>query len=186
MEELLEKEVSRVNRSGKKLATLMIDIDHFKEFNDHYGHEAGDAILWEVGLLLNKTGRKSDVACRYGGEEMVMVFPETGLEEATLLAQKTREAINRLSISHRSRPLGPITVSVGVAVCPDDGKTVAEVLRAADIALYHAKATGRDKVVVWQQIPEAKNQGISSPSNPENLVLHSSFSSDGGNGNGHK
>src|SRR6185369_1688511 len=101
---------------------------------------------------LSQAIRKDDVACRYGGEELVLVFPETELGDARELADKIQKSVKRLSIRHLNKTLEPVTVSVGVAVCPDDGQTVAEVLRAADIALYHAKASGRDRVVAWRDI----------------------------------
>src|SRR6185295_14993140 len=127
MEQTLEREVERLGKNGHKLSTLMIDIDHFKKFNDQHGHEAGDLVLREVGSLLSQAIRKDDVACRYGGEELVLVFPETELAEARELADKIQKSVKRLSIRHLNETLEPVTVSVGVAVCPDDGKTVAEV-----------------------------------------------------------
>lgn len=183
MEEQLEKEVNRSGRDGRKLSALMIDIDHFKEFNDRHGHAAGDTVLGSVGTLLNRMGRKSDLTCRYGGEELVVLFPETRLEDALDLADRLRLAIKELALEHRGQPLGPVTVSVGVATCPDDGKTAAELLRAADIALYHAKATGRDRVSAWRDIPEAKDRALPEPSpGGAGFFIHTANSPDGTNG----
>jgi diguanylate cyclase (GGDEF)-like protein len=182
MEEQLEKEVNRSGRDGRKLSALMIDIDHFKEFNDRHGHAAGDTVLGSVGTLLNRMGRKSDLTCRYGGEELVVLFPETRLEDALALADRLRLAIKELALEHRGQPLGPVTVSVGVATCPDDGKTAAELLRAADIALYHAKAMGRDRVSAWRDIPEAKDTALPESPGGAGFFIHTANSPDGTNG----
>jgi diguanylate cyclase (GGDEF)-like protein len=160
----------------------MIDIDHFKEFNDRHGHAAGDTVLGSVGTLLNRMGRKSDLTCRYGGEELVVLFPETRLEDALALADRLRLAIKDLALEHRGQPLGPVTVSVGVATCPDDGKTAAELLRAADIALYHAKAMGRDRVSAWRDIPEAKDTALPESPGGAGFFIHTANSPDGTNG----
>jgi diguanylate cyclase (GGDEF)-like protein len=152
LEETLEKEIGRIERSNRKLAVLMIDIDHFKQFNDKFGHDSGDRILLEVGALLNKSIRKGDTAFRYGGEEMVILFPETGLDEAKRLAEKIRELVKALKVSHLNTNLGLVTVSIGVALIPDNGKTGLEVLKTADLALYQAKHTGRDRVVCSNEI----------------------------------
>jgi diguanylate cyclase (GGDEF)-like protein len=152
MEGVLQKEVGLASKNNHKLSALMIDIDFFKRFNDQFGHDAGDAVLEEVGLLLKNFARKNDTACRYGGEELVLISPFTGPEEAREMGEKVREAVKEISIRHRETLLGAITVSVGVATCPDDGVTVDEFLKAADNALYQAKASGRDKVVAWRDI----------------------------------
>jgi diguanylate cyclase (GGDEF)-like protein len=133
-------------------------------------------------MVLNQLGRKTDMACRYGGEELVMVFPETSLDDALLLAEKLRKAIKALTLQHRERPLGTVTVSVGVAGCPEDGQTVTELLRAADIALYHAKATGRDRVVAWRGIPETQDPALPKPIAGAGLFLHLVNSPDGEKG----
>ena len=158
LEEALEREIGRIERSNRKLAVLMLDIDHFKQFNDKFGHESGDRILFEIGSLLNNSIRKGDTACRYGGEEMVLLFPETGMEEAKRMAEKIRELVKTLKISHLNTSLGLVTISIGVALFPDDGKTALEVLRTADLALYHAKHTGRDRVVCSTEVKPLKNE----------------------------
>ncbi|HJT23594.1 MAG TPA: GGDEF domain-containing protein, partial [bacterium] len=152
LEETLEKEVAIADRKKGKLAVLMIDIDHFKEFNDKFGHEAGDRVLSEIGSLVNRSVRKGDVACRYGGEELVLLLPDTGLAESRKTAEKLRESVKQLTVTYRNASLGKITVSVGASVYPEDGRTSTDLLRQADIALYNAKSLGRDRVVLWQEI----------------------------------
>ena len=152
LEEAMEREMARAERSVSKLSVLMLDIDHFKQFNDKFGHEAGDRVLWEVGSLLNKFVRKSDIACRYGGEELVVLLPDTGLDDAKNIAEKIREEIKDLTLTHMNSSLGVVTVSIGVSFYPEDGQTGLELMRQADIALYNAKSLGRDRVVCWKDV----------------------------------
>ncbi|HEY5038523.1 MAG TPA: diguanylate cyclase, partial [bacterium] len=158
LDEALEKEIGRIERSNRKLAVLMLDIDHFKQFNDKFGHDSGDRILFEIGSLLKKSIRKGDTAFRYGGEEMVLLFPDTGMEEAKRLAEMIRELVKALKISHLNTNLGLVTLSIGIALYPEGGKTGLEVLRAADLALYHAKHTGRDRVVCSTEVKPFKKE----------------------------
>jgi diguanylate cyclase (GGDEF)-like protein len=148
MEETLEREVHRARRSGRPMGVLMLDIDSFKQQNDAFGHEAGDAILRELGALLKGSLRREDIPCRYGGEEFVLVLPEASLDSAARRAEQIREAVKRLRIPFRDRLIGPITVSVGVAAFPDHGEDGYAVLQAADAALYDAKRAGRDRISV--------------------------------------
>jgi len=148
MEESLERELHRAARNDLSLAAIMIDLDHFKGFNDTWGHDAGDAVLREVGTLLKECGRGEDIACRYGGEEFTLILTSAGPEVACLRAEQFRQAARSLDVQHGGRSLGGITVSAGVAAFPEHGFTAAEILRAADKALYQAKARGRDQVVV--------------------------------------
>jgi diguanylate cyclase (GGDEF)-like protein len=148
MEESLEREVRRAARSKRPLGIIMLDIDHFKEFNDTYSHEAGDTLLRELGSSLQTYIRGEDVACRYGGEEFILILPDTTLDAASQRAEQLRAAVQRLTLQHRSQSLKPVTISVGVALFPDHGGSGDDVLRAADAALYRAKADGRNRVVI--------------------------------------
>lgn len=147
LEESLEREIKRATRASKSLAIIMLDVDYFKRFNDTFGHEAGDVVLRELGTFIQKQIRGSDIACRYGGEELVLLLPEASLEVATTRAEAIREGVKNLLIKYHRQPLGAITVSLGVACYPDDGSTGEDVIRAADEALYRAKQLGRDCVV---------------------------------------
>jgi diguanylate cyclase (GGDEF)-like protein len=125
----------------------MLDIDHFKRYNDTFGHAAGDTTIKELGLVLRGAIRGGDVACRHGGEEFVLILPEAPLEISYRRAEEIRQAVRHLSVMHEGQPLGLLTISVGVAAYPDHGNTPAALLRAADSALYQAKHAGRDRVV---------------------------------------
>lgn len=148
MEESLEREMRRAVRGRHSVGIIMLDLDHFKRVNDEYGHEAGDTVLRELGSVLQRNIRGEDIACRYGGEEFTLILPEASLGDAAQRAEQLRVAIKALPIRYRKQTLGPITVSLGVAVFPDHGPTGEAVLRAADAALYQAKGRGRDRVTV--------------------------------------
>ena len=146
MEESLKREMLRVERSDQPLGVLMMDIDHFKNYNDTYGHEAGDLLLSEVAKLMRSRVRGSDIACRYGGEEFVIVLPEATLATVLERAEKLRLEISQLRLSYEDQFLEPVTVSVGVAMYPEDGQNPQDLLRRADQALYAAKEAGRNRV----------------------------------------
>lgn len=148
MEETLEREVRRVARVQGPLGIIMLDIDHFKQFNDTFGHDAGDALLSELGAFLRTHVRGEDVACRYGGEEFTLILPEASLEVTQERAEHLCEDIRHLHAQYSDQPLGVVTLSLGVAIFPDHGSTGGDVLRAADVALYRAKRAGRDRVTV--------------------------------------
>ncbi len=148
MEESLERELHRAARNNLPLGAVMIDLDYFKRFNDTWGHEAGDAVLREVGGLLKNSSRGEDIACRYGGEEFTLILTSVASEATRLRAERLRQEASGLDVRHDGRSLGGITISAGVAAFPEHGFTAAEILRAADEALYQAKARGRDRVVV--------------------------------------
>lgn len=148
MEEFLEREVHRAQRGQRPMGVIMLDIDCFKQVNDTWGHDAGDAVLRELGGLLKAKLRIGDIACRYGGEEFILILPEASLEDARRRAEQLREAVKRLRVSHRGQTLEPIDVSLGVAAFPDHGETAEALIPAADAALYRAKAEGRDRVMV--------------------------------------
>jgi len=148
MEESLERELHRAEREKNPVGVIMFDIDHFKTFNDDFGHDGGDALLHELGMFFKKNIRGGDVACRYGGEEFVAVLPAATLEETRFRAEELRRGVKELIINHLGKPLGKCTISLGVALFPDNGATRDELLKSADNALYRAKNEGRDRVVV--------------------------------------
>ncbi|WP_157662656.1 GGDEF domain-containing protein [Sulfuriferula sp. AH1] len=150
LEETMQRDLSRVARKQLPLAVIMLDIDHFKRFNDTFGHEAGDAVLQSLARLLLSHMRASDVACRYGGEEFVLLLPDTPLETAHQRAEELRTAVHQLQVNRQGRPLGPVSISMGVAVFPEHGTTAEDLIRAADTAMYEAKHSGRDRVCLAQ------------------------------------
>jgi diguanylate cyclase (GGDEF)-like protein len=146
LEETLGREIRRAERNRHPMGIVMFDIDRFKQFNDTFGHDAGDAVLREVGVLLHNRFRAEDIACRYGGEEFVVILPEAVLDDTRARAEELREAAKHLHVAPRGRALGAVTLSVGVAVFPDHGVTGDALLQAADAALYRAKQNGRDRI----------------------------------------
>jgi diguanylate cyclase (GGDEF)-like protein/PAS domain S-box-containing protein len=146
MEESLELEVRRAARNMRPLGVIMLDLDRFKHFNDTFGHEAGDALLRGLGVLLQTNIRGEDIACRYGGEEFTLILPEGSSEVIRQRAEALREAIKQLEVDYRGKPLGRITASLGVAIFPEHGRSGQDLLRAADVALYQSKAEGGDHV----------------------------------------
>lgn len=151
LEETLKREIHRVRRKGASLGVMMLDLDHFKRYNDTLGHEAGDNLLRALGNFLQTQVRQEDMACRYGGEEFVLVLPEASLEVAKERAEVIRQGVSHLQVYHQGQLLENITVSLGVAIFPEHGSTGDEVVRAADNAMYQAKAAGRNRVVVAGQ-----------------------------------
>lgn len=151
MEETLAREIRRAERNQRPLNILMLDIDHFKQFNDTFGHEAGDAVLRELGQMLKVNVRGGDVACRFGGEEFVLILPETTLENAKQRAEELREKSRQLTVIYRGQALGIVTISLGLAAFPECATTVEALLRSADTALYRAKTEGRDRVVIAEE-----------------------------------
>ena len=146
--EMLERETRRAIRSEQSLGVLMLDLDHFKKFNDTYGHEAGDRVLRETASLLMKSVRAEDIVCRFGGEEFVVILPMADLQVTEARGERIRSRTRELTVLYQGQSLGMITVSVGVAVLPEHGTNPKELLEAADAALYRAKREGRDRVVV--------------------------------------
>jgi len=144
--ELLPREFARAKRYGASIAAVMLDIDHFKRINDELGHPAGDAVLRELGYLLKASVRESDVACRYGGEEFVLILPEASLEDVRRRAEALRLGAKSMRLEHRGRPIGPVSISLGIASFPEHASDPEELLRRADEAMYEAKNAGRDTV----------------------------------------
>lgn len=145
LEASLDRELQRATRRKQPLSVLMLDIDHFKRFNDTHGHDAGDALLAQFGALLTRIVRSEDVACRYGGEEFTVLLHETDATQAIERAERICAAVRTLDVQHRRQTLGPVTVSIGIATAPHDGTAPDELLHAADRALYAAKHGGRDQ-----------------------------------------
>lgn len=141
-------ELQRARRYRRSLAVLMIDLDTFKAYNDTYGHLAGDQALQVVAQVLKNNLRASDILCRYGGEEFVLLLPESDLDHALLAAEKLRRAVaaEALPIGH-GMSCGHVTISIGVAACPENGERESELLHQADRALYGAKQAGRNRVL---------------------------------------
>jgi diguanylate cyclase (GGDEF)-like protein len=143
-DEILGVEFARARRYNRPLSLVLLDIDHFKMVNDQYGHEVGDNALQRIGRAVRHTFRNTDSACRFGGEEFALIFPETGKEEGARLAERLRMLIETLPPN--AEVPRSLTASFGVAAFPDDGRDAAGLIRAADRALYLAKANGRNRV----------------------------------------
>lgn len=148
MQESLEREIMRARRKNHALSLLMLDIDHFKRFNDTFGHDAGDFVLRSVADLLRKSFRGDDVACRCGGEEFAVILPESSAHNAALRAEGLRKALRGFNLQHGKTRLGPISVSIGVAAFPEHSATTEQLLKVADQCLYHSKTQGRDRVTL--------------------------------------
>ncbi|MDI3255222.1 MAG: sensor domain-containing diguanylate cyclase [Bacillota bacterium] len=147
MEISLDREIRRAARSRTELAVLMIDVDHFKHFNDTYGHDAGDYVLRETAEIFRNSVRAEDIICRYGGEEFVIILPETGAEAARERAEQIRRRVQNQQLRFRGENLRETTVSIGIAIYPENGTSLVDLLRNADRALYTAKHRGRNCVI---------------------------------------
>ena len=147
LEESGERELYRMARGKQPAGLAMIDLDHFKTFNDTFGHEGGDALLRAFGQFLREHLRKEDIACRYGGEEFCILFCESTLDDTVRRAEQLRSEVCHLTLQYRGQHLGAVTVSIGVASYPTHGSALTDLIAAADRALYQAKADGRDRVV---------------------------------------
>jgi diguanylate cyclase (GGDEF)-like protein/PAS domain S-box-containing protein len=148
MEESLAREIPRAMRKNTPVGIIMLDIDHFRDFNNTYGHEAGDVVLREIGAQLQNQIRGEDITCRYGGEEFILILPEANQEVTVARAERIREAIKSIRVEYHRQPLGVISVSLGVAIFPEHSSTVEGILEKADEALYMAKHNGRDRVEI--------------------------------------
>ena len=148
LEVSIERDLARAIRRSQPLAVLMIDVDHFKRFNDDHGHDAGDTLLGAFGQMLSALVRNEDVACRYGGEEFTVVMQETDAALALDRAEEICRATREMDVRHRQQSLGAVSVSIGIASYPQHGDSVDQLLQRADRALYAAKRSGRDRVCV--------------------------------------
>ena len=145
--QVLDNEIRHAGRTGEPVSLIIADIDHFKLFNDRYGHETGDKVLKALGCLMNLTFRVRDIPCRYGGEEFLIVLPETNLVSAAIRAERLVGQVSQLKIEGFSGLMDSLTISVGVASYPEHGEVAQELIRRADDALYQAKDLGRNRVV---------------------------------------
>ena len=148
LEEFLEREIIAAIRKDRTIGILMLDVDHFKRFNDKFGHNAGDAVLRALADTLRHAIRGSDMACRLGGEEFVVLLPEASEAGTVGRAKSLLELVSGLQVSHEGKLLGAITISIGVACVPKHGNTAGKVMEAADKALYAAKGAGRNTIIV--------------------------------------
>lgn len=155
-ERQLDREVSRTLRYAHPFSLVMLDIDNFKNVNDTFGHHAGDEVIRGLGRVLQEGTRGIDLAARIGGEEFAILLVETGQSGAQEVAERLRVAIREMIV----HGVGQVSASFGVAECPIGGQTSSEMLNSADVALYEAKRSGRDRVVVWQP---AKSERDSNP-----------------------
>lgn len=149
--EYINNECLRSSRHGRVFSVIFMDVDNFKIYNDTHGHPAGDRLLINLGKMINSRLRKTDILARYGGEEFVIVLPETFRDGALLVAENVRKTIAEYPFEGREKqPLGIVSVSIGVASFPEDGKEANPLLHLADQALYRAKHTGKNRVCVYK------------------------------------
>jgi len=153
LDETLPRELDMALRRNAALCIVMLDIDGFKQFNDTLGHGSGDALLREFGHVLSEHLRKSDISCRYGGDEFVLVLPDSSIADTQERVQQICVFMKGLQVHDGEQVLGVVTLSVGIACMPEHGTTAVDLLRAADKALYAAKQAGRDCIVVYQTKP---------------------------------
>lgn len=152
LDEGFQRDLQRAVRTGGPVGVLMLDLDNFKAFNDAHGHAAGDALLCAFAAQLRRHVRAADIACRYGGEEFVVILPDATLEQSISRAEQIREETRDLHVDFRGSVLPGPTVSVGIAAWPQNGTSSDALLRAADAALYLAKANGRDRTETAAQL----------------------------------
>lgn len=149
LEEMLEREIVRATRAQRPVSIIILDVDNFKQINDTLGHAAGDIVLRELGKFISSQVRQSDIACRYGGDEFVLILPDTSRDTTKERAEKLRKEVKNIFREYKDPPVPvPISISLGVAVFPDDGSTDETVLQSADAALLQAKHTGSNRVIV--------------------------------------
>jgi diguanylate cyclase (GGDEF)-like protein/PAS domain S-box-containing protein len=154
LDETLSRDLNRAQRLNSHLCIVMLDIDGFKHFNDSFGHGPGDTLLREFAIVLREHLRKSDISCRYGGDEFVLVMPDSSIIDTQERVEQIRVLLKRIQKKHLgTQALGLITISAGIASMPEHGTTQGELLRAADEALYSAKKAGRDRIVIYQKAP---------------------------------
>jgi len=152
LEETMERELNRVKRQGMPLGVIMMDLDHFKQYNDTFGHNAGDELLSALGILLKSHIRGEDIACRYGGEEFLLILPGASMEITLERAESLRQAVKEMHQHYQD--LKPASLSLGVAVYPDHGEASLQLIQSADAALYRAKRAGRDRVMAAEYAEE--------------------------------
>jgi len=155
LDETLERVLAHMTLMGQPVSLVMLDVDHFKSINDTYGHKMGDRVLAVLGEILADSFRSGDIICRYGGEEFIAVLPGSPLEDARIKCEELRQELAATPIPLEHGHELYITISMGVATCPDHGCAEEGLLQQADAALYTAKAAGRNRVCVVGQTAEA-------------------------------
>ncbi len=153
MMESFEQFLSRAKRKESTVAVMMVDFDHFKRFNDTFGHEAGDFVLVNISREIKRNMRAEDIVCRYGGEEFFLVCPDISLDNAPMVANKLCESIRRLDLSLKKKSLGSLSISIGISVFPIHADSVEGLMKLADEALYRAKSEGRDRTMLAELEP---------------------------------
>jgi diguanylate cyclase (GGDEF)-like protein/PAS domain S-box-containing protein len=148
MQDSLDREIARAKRKKHPLSILFLDLDHFKMFNDSFGHDAGDLVLKSIADVFRQRFRGDDAICRYGGEEFAIILPESSAANAERRANDLRAEVKDLRLRSQGRQLDRVTLSIGIASYPENGSTVDDLLREADRALYQSKADGRDRVTL--------------------------------------
>ncbi|MBD2481104.1 GGDEF domain-containing protein [Planktothrix sp. FACHB-1365] len=151
-EKSLDRHLKYAQEYQQVLSVIMIDIDNFKRFNDKWGHQVGDVVLQEISQFLIGNIRQSDIACRYGGEELMLILPRTSLEEAKILAEKLRLGVERLRLEKHDPFWENLTISLGIATFPVHGLSSLQIAESADAALYQAKAKGRNCAITATEL----------------------------------
>ena len=151
-EETINQEIMRAQRHKQEMSILMLDLDHFKRFNDNYGHDAGDYVLKTIGSLLLNIMRGEDTVCRLGGEELAIILPNTGAEGALHVANELCKSVSDLHLAIKDLSLGKLSVSIGIATYPKNGLQSEDITKLADIALYEAKGRGRDQACHYDEL----------------------------------
>jgi len=141
------QEIERAQRYKRPLSLIMLDIDHFKQINDSYGHQYGDAVIKALGKILSVQARDSDTVCRIGGEEFAILMPETTREEATTMAERLREIFNMAPMTEAGTQKIFCTASMGIAELSDSDKSIYDLLPRADKRMYRAKQEGRNRII---------------------------------------
>ena len=148
MTETMRSLTEKTRKTGDSFALISVDVDHFKRFNDTHGHDAGDMVLRAVGTVLEANVDGDELACRMGGEEFMLLLPETDKIKAVERAEKLRKAVEAVTVRYGEKVLPKITISIGVAMAPEHGTLPQDIMKCADDALYAAKDRGRNQVVV--------------------------------------
>jgi diguanylate cyclase (GGDEF)-like protein len=148
LEESLERELQIASRKKQTIAVLFLDLDHFKSFNDTFGHDAGDMVLQSLADLFRNFFRATDICCRYGGEEFAVILPESNAQDAAIRADALRVEVKNLRLQYKRQNLAPLSLSVGIAAFPEHASISDDLLKIADQCLYQSKSRGRDSVTI--------------------------------------
>ena len=149
-EDYARKLMAMARRKDTPLGFIMLDLDHFKSINDIFGHEVGDRILKQFAKTVTQSMRETNLTARLGGEEFVVLLPDTGAEACQVVAERIRKAVSHMSMPQvKDKPLPPVTVSLGIAVYPEHGGTMEEMLHSSDRALYESKRAGRNRTTLY-------------------------------------